>query len=277
MLYKLWEPVVKKASKKTDPKEQIEILKKFAKSRAYKKAARSIPKYILKRINSQSLKDWRSALQASRKLDNSVRIYNGLRRLANTPIGRIRSEIISENAKYISNMPNKLADEVSHFVQREAEKGRRSESIAEEVSKMLPGITRSRVRLIARTQVAMAQAALVEARSLYYGRYFYVWRTAGDERVRTSHNVMNGVICDFRDPPSPEQLANNAKKFRQLKSGPTPWKLAGNYNPGGVYNCRCIAEVLITLNQVSWPHKVYYKGKIQRMTEKQFKEVSGWH
>jgi SPP1 gp7 family putative phage head morphogenesis protein len=40
-------------------------------------------------------------------------------------------------------------------------------------------------------------------------------------------------------------------------------------------NCRCITLPLVSLDEVSWPAKVYYTGQITRMTRAQFQRVSG--
>lgn len=277
MLIKLWEPCFREVRKMKDPKEQLAYLKAYVKTRAYRRALRSIPDYILRRLNSRNLKNWKSALYQAKGLETSTRIYAGLKKLRDTPIGRIRNEILEENAKYITGIPIDVAKQVAKFIDEESEKGRRAEDIAEDVAKLIPEKTRNKINLITRTQVSRARSALTEARSIYYGRNWYIWKTARDERVRTSHDVMEGVICSYSNPPSPEKLANKAGRYRMLKSGRKPWSYAGDYNPGGIYNCRCIAEVLITLEQVNWPHKVYYNGKIQTMTLKRFKEVSKWH
>jgi SPP1 gp7 family putative phage head morphogenesis protein len=50
------------------------------------------------------------------------------------------------------------------------------------------------------------------------GRY-YIWRTTGDEKVRKDHEVLDGKIFEY---------------------GKTPI----GKNPGGDYNCRCVAELL---------------------------------
>ena len=40
-------------------------------------------------------------------------------------------------------------------------------------------------------------------------------------------------------------------------------------------NCRCIPSPLLTLDQVSWPHRVYHAGQITRMTRAQFQQLTG--
>jgi hypothetical protein len=72
---------------------------------------------------------------------------------------------------------------------------------------------------------------------------------------------MEGVIVFWREPPSPELLVDE--------------KSVGYYHAGEVFNCRCYPEVLISLNDVQWPHKVYSSGRIQTMTKNQFTTLAG--
>ena len=70
---------------------------------------------------------------------------------------------------------------------------------------------------------------------------------------------MEGVLVCWNDPPSPEKLINE--------------KFVGYYHAGEIYNCRCYPQPIVKLNFVKWPAKVYYQGKIQRMSRKQFEEI----
>jgi hypothetical protein len=71
---------------------------------------------------------------------------------------------------------------------------------------------------------------------------------------------MEGVLVCWNNPPSPEMLIGE--------------KNVGYYHAGNIYNCRCYPEVVIKLDFISWPHKVYYNGTIQTMTRKQFETIA---
>jgi uncharacterized protein with gpF-like domain len=70
---------------------------------------------------------------------------------------------------------------------------------------------------------------------------------------------MQGVLVEWNDPPAPELLVG--------KSG------EGYYHAGNIYNCRCIAMPLVSIDDVSWPHRVYTNGKVQTMSLAAFKRL----
>jgi hypothetical protein len=71
---------------------------------------------------------------------------------------------------------------------------------------------------------------------------------------------MDGVLVNWSDPPSPETLAGE--------------KSEGTYEAGEIYNCRCYPEPLVSTKQISWPHKAYFGGRIQRVTLGQFRAMN---
>lgn len=85
----------------------------------------------------------------------------------------------------------------------------------------------SRARLIARTEVARANAAFNQARAVAVGSNQYRWHNSGDAAVRHSHKYLNGkrlqgMIFSWDQPPT-------------LDDGMTG-------HPGSFPNCRCFAE-----------------------------------
>jgi SPP1 gp7 family putative phage head morphogenesis protein len=140
-------------------------------------------------------------------------------------------------------------------------KGRRASEIADDIRSRFSTGNKANVNLIARTEVSKTSTALTRARSEEIGLNCYIWRTSEDQRVRKSHDHMDGVIVFWRYPPSPEQLAGE--------------RSVGYYHAGEIFNCRCYPEPLISINDVQWPHKVYISGRIQSMTKSQFAALAG--
>lgn len=195
---------------------------------------------------------WRQAARESMKggvfyqaLQNEMRGSVG---------GRVRA-LVQQNASLISTLPYEIAEQVTRAIARRAQQGERAAPIG-----LLSGIARSRAQLIARTETSKATTALTQARSEYLGIQWYVWRTSEDQRVRKSHRLMEGVLINWTDPPSPEKLFHE-------KNPPAP------YQAGNIYNCRCYPEPLMRLDQVSWPHRVYMGGVIRMMTLAKFKQT----
>jgi len=84
-------------------------------------------------------------------------------------------------------------------------------------------VTDSRAKLIARDQVAKLNAQFTQERQQDAGIEGYVWRTVGDERVRDTHDAVDGQFFSWDNPPG---------------------ETDGNH-PGEDYQCRCWAEPVL--------------------------------
>ena len=189
-------------------------------------------------------------------------IYQALKRELET--ASTFHQIVKSNAEYISTMPIKIAEQVTKNMAQAYSEGKRPEAMIEEILEKAPHLTRSHARLIARTETSKASTALTQDRCQAAGLGWYVWRTSEDERVRSSHEHMEGVIVSWDDPPSPEALD---PKHKQKPYGP--------YHAGNTFNCRCYPQPLLEYSDVAWPARVYHQGKIRMMTLAKFKAITG--
>lgn len=206
---------------------------------------------------SDSGRTWR---QAARTNSRGRLIYQALQRELQGPIGADLRFQVERNAAQIKSLPLDIAKQVNEHVLREAMKGTRSSEIAQQIKEYFPEASQAKANLIARTEVSKTSTALTRARCHYVGADWYVWRTSEDSRVRSSHAIMDGVIVKWSTPPSPESLDGESRTY-------------GNYHAGDFFNCRCFAEPVIDLDLIIWPAKVYYGGRIQRMTRIQFEKI----
>lgn len=172
--------------------------------------------------------------------------------------------IVRNNAAYIKTMPLNIAEQVTASMAKGYAEGRRPAELLEDVLKKAPHLTANHARLIARTETSKASTALTRMRSEEAGVGWYVWRTSEDERVRSSHEHMEGVIVNWNEPPSPEKLDPRHQQ--------RPY---GEYHAGETFNCRCYPQPLLEYSDVQWPARVYYQGKIQRLTLAKFKTITG--
>jgi SPP1 gp7 family putative phage head morphogenesis protein len=179
-----------------------------------------------------------------------------------TSVGRRVDEIVAENARLISSIPEHLREQVDREIHQAEMAGARHEAIAKYLQKRIPQLTRSRAALIARTETGKSAMALTQARAEDLELPSYRWATSEDARVRDSHRLMDKVIVFWSDPPSPEALAGEKSRL-------------GKYHAGNCPNCRCDAYPLIDVNDVDWPHKVYSGGRIHMMTLVRFKRLAG--
>jgi hypothetical protein len=202
---------------------------------------------------------WR---EAARKSTQSGRIHALLRDELNGPTGDVFWSYVSRQADLIRSIPGDLAFEAQQYIAERKVAGERADTIADALRRKFPAMKAAKVALISRTGVASTATAISRSRSERLNLNWYEWDTSEDARVRRSHRLMDLVLVNWNDPPAPEALAGIKSKL-------------GRYHAGNCPNCRCDANVLVDLEQVSWPHKVFHRGVIQRMTKAAFRVISG--
>jgi SPP1 gp7 family putative phage head morphogenesis protein len=175
--------------------------------------------------------------------------------------GRRVEQLVAENAKLIRTVPANVATKLSAYIQEQQMRGRRSSEIMKDIAPQLSHLKQYEIRRIARTEVAKADTAVTQSRAESIGLNWYQWQTAEDGRVRDSHKHMDKVLVNWNDSPSPEQLDG-------IKS-------QGHYNAGNIYNCRCVCLPVVTLNEISFPAKVYSGGVIRKLSRNQFALLAG--
>ena len=234
----------------------LDVIRGFARSPTLDRAAREAASAMATSLFHDGERNWRAAAMKGSKARKLYRLLMEER----TQRKEIDA-IIAENSKLIKSMTSDVARKVSFDMEKGQALGKRPEELMQDVLSHWPTLTESHARLIARTESSKATTALTRARAERAGLSWYVWRTSEDARVRSSHHHMDGVICAWSDPPSPERLCHQ--------------KEYGHYHPGNIFNCRCYPEPLLNYDDVSWPHKVYYGGRVQHMTLAKFKAING--
>ncbi len=120
------------------------------------------------------------------------------------------------NANLIQSIPSRYFDEIENLVYTGLTTGTRVEELADDIEDRY-GVSESRARLIARDQTSKLNGQLTRLRQSELGIEKYTWRTSLDERVRESHQVLEGKVFTWDNPPS-----------------------VGH--PGEDFQCRCTAE-----------------------------------
>ncbi len=88
------------------------------------------------------------------------------------------------------------------------------------------GIGQNRAKLIARDQTVKHNAASNRAQAEAAGVTEYTWRITKDDSCRPMHKALEGTVHRYDNPP----VTN---------------KQGDRNNPGGDYNCRCLAQPII--------------------------------
>lgn len=234
-----------------------EQMRNFQNSEPFNSFVYSAVRRMVTPLAIQNMKTWRKAAKKSTK---NPYLYKLLMREINNGLKNDINIQIEENANLIKTLPTDVAKKVTKDIEEMVLKGMRASEIAKVIREQTDKHSRASVKLIARTEVSKTTTALTKARCDNLDLHWYVWRTAEDgDRVRKSHRIMEGVLVNWNEPPSPEALAGE--------------KSVGNYHAGNIWNCRCYPEPLIEIDDISWPHKVYTNGKIQTMGKMQFEQM----
>lgn len=156
---------------------------------------------------------------------HSQEIGSRLRELVRRqPAGEVLQDFLARQVHYITSLPVEEGQRVHKLSLEAMTAGKRPDEIARELADS-GQVAQSRATLIARTECSRTASLLTQSRALGVGATHYVWRTAKDRAVRQSHREMEGKTCEILNPPT-------------LSDGTTT-------NPGQIYNCRCIAAIIL--------------------------------
>lgn len=140
----------------------------------------------------------------------------GVEPLINSSTQQLAEKFIAENVALIEDLPDKQLRDIEKDVLEAIANGERAESISRAIRER-SGMARRRADLIARDQMGKAVSQLNQKRMQELGFDKYIWRTVGDERVRPEHQMRDGKVFSWSDPPE-------------------------DGHPGEPINCRCSAE-----------------------------------
>lgn len=224
---------------------------------------RSLGSIVLSMLGGVAKVNARSWREAAFKSTRAKEVYKGLQdEIKSQGFGAALRRLVRSNAKLISTIPQDVAKQVTAHAQKMQQEGKRALEIEKFIEAKRKDLTVTQIRRIARTEVSKAESDLTEIRASNLGINWYQWISSEDQRVRTSHRFMHNVLVAFNDPPNPEVLAGEKKA-------------ANNYHAGRIWNCRCLEAPLISLDEITWPARVYSKGRVTRMTRSQFAKLAG--
>lgn len=187
---------------------------------------------MIQRANAQNKRQAQAAYKAAFGID-----LTGL--LGDAVVSEKLNEALKENVDLIKSIQTDFINDIGSKVFTELFDGGRHENLVQLIRER-GGVTESRAKFIARDQTSKLNASLTEVRAKELGLDLYRWGGAGDERERTSHSVLNGMLCKYSDPTVYSD--DDGKTWKKRSS-------IGGYigNPGEDYQCRCVA-----LPYVSW-------------------------
>lgn len=137
------------------------------------------------------------------------------------------AEFVAENVALIRTIPSVFFSDLERLLTRAIADGKRWEDLAQIIEDRYD-VSASRARTIAKDQINKFVGDLSRVRQGDLGIDRFIWRSMGDERVRTDltegpdmgHRERNGVEYNWNSPPEGE-------------------------TPGEPINCRCYAEPVL--------------------------------
>jgi SPP1 gp7 family putative phage head morphogenesis protein len=141
------------------------------------------------------------------------------------------------NARLITNIPQKTMEQIQEQSMAALTEGT---SVADTTARIYEimservDVSYSRAQLIARDQVAKLNGQFTRERQEDLGVDSYIWRTVQDERVRETHQEVDGQTFPWDKPPE---------------------ETDGNH-PGEDYQCRCWAEPIL-------PERMAFEASLQ--------------
>ncbi|MEA3330617.1 MAG: minor capsid protein [Campylobacterota bacterium] len=150
----------------------------------------------------------------------------------------------SKNVALIKSIPSEFIKEIEVIVQNGLADGMRHEAIAKQISgvkgiKSTFGKLENRIKMIARNEVASINGSLSKARQENLGVTMYTFETSRDERVRPSHQVMQGKICKWDDATVYKNNIDDKKWLKRSSIGGV------EKHPAMDFNCRCVSLAII--------------------------------
>lgn len=240
------------------PTETIKYLSMIGNRPEVRKLCENLATRMITAVRAENEKTWR---MAARKGTRSRQIYMSLRKEMQGSVDAAARAIVEENSRLISSVPADLASRISREALDRYMKGERWEDAVQDLISRAPHLSYNRAKLIARTESSKANEAMTEVRAREIGSTWYFWRSSHDERVRHSHEMMDGVLCSFDYPPNPEAYYGGGAQF-------------GNYHAGCCPNCRCYAEPVIDENDLPNSVRVcVHGGKPRYMSKGQFLDM----
>lgn len=198
------------------------LVLRFAESSAYNKFAKKFAKELAKKGLAKQRGLWRKYFQAAQKLQHKVyaKTYSEFQR-------QQLNKAIAHNFKMIKSIPQQVLElSKQKYIQTlkaqvlEGTIGRKT--FERELRKR--GATNA--KLIARTESAKLQTAIMENRARDLGSVAYFWLSSNDVRTRSSHKKMNGVVVFWRnsdnEKPRLDKMHGNAGEFPNCRCSPEP-------------------------------------------------------
>ena len=178
---------------------------------------KQVPRHAVK-INQYNKDEWKKLIRSQYGVNPTAESPDEYRSVLNN--------WAYDNAALIKDIPQRTLLQIRDLTVESLMSGQTVDDMQQDIYDIMDermDVTDSRARLIARDQVAKLNGQLTKERQIGIGVDSYIWRTVGDERVRDTHDMVDGNTYTWDNPPG---------------------ETDGNH-PGEDYQCRCWAETIL--------------------------------
>lgn len=234
-----------------------EILKTYSESLKFKRFCKKLSKELTSKGLNKERGLWRKFFEIAKKknigvIPSTFKEYQDI----------CRKKVFEKNLSMIKSIPKQVL-EVNKFKYIEALKDQiiYGSEPRSSLYKMLKQIGSKRASLIARTETAKLQTALIEEKCINLNSKCYQWLSSNDTRTRKSHKEMNKCIVfwsnDDNKKPHIDNMIGNAGEFP---------------------NCRCSPEPIFDISDIeksNGHYKIYdvYTHKIKYISKKELVSI----
>lgn len=202
-----------------DKKPVKQAVLKLSSSKQFDDFATKFSKELAKQGLTGTKGVWRKYYEAARKsgyisLKTSFTEYEYKNMTAAT----------QHNFKMIKSIPSKFLEVLEHkytsmLIEQVAKGSIGRRSFRKELEKH----GHKNAALIARTETAKLQTAILEQRATQLGSVAYIWLASNDRRTRASHKAMNGVVVFWKQAkPELDKMTGHAGEFPNCRCSPQP-------------------------------------------------------
>jgi len=197
---------------------------------------------FLKRITRTAVLTEKFNYKAVEKSLNGIK--KSIPTLGNTKVQGEMKMWVSENVRLIKTIPEKMLTGVEEIVYTAARSGLSYKDLSKQLTDSFD-ISKRRAVIIARDQINKLSGNLTRVRNLELGIIEYKWSTSKDERVRHSHEVLEGKICSWENInvyKSVDKSVDNSRKWLQRLS------IGGTlHHPSQDVLCRCTSIPILRI------------------------------
>lgn len=175
----------------------------------------------------QEIAEWRRMVKKTLGVNLAEDYYSG------EFFDSLLEEWVHENVDLIKTVPHDMLGGMRTVIAEGYEKGLSATEISKGIQERY-AMSKSHAQFIARDQMSKLNSKITQKQHEDAGVTRYQWSTSGDSRVRPGHDLLDGKIFEYSNPPE-------IMEWRDTKNGGYWVNTGRRCNPGEDYNCRCIA------------------------------------